>query len=332
MSCIFPGRCCLVACSMSLLVSFLGMAVAQQTSAPPQATVAGQVQDGAMQAAAIPSPMVDPFRLTESEKQRLDNILGFWETRSSKVKTYSCDFTRLDYDAVFGPADSRIAKTKSVGIIRYAAPDKGEFKVEQIGEYKPPVAEGGPADWPMSRSDHEEHWICDGLAVFELNGKAKQLREERLPPEMQGKGITNGPLPFLFGAKKDQLLEKYWLKEIVPPDDRPGEYWIDARPKTREDAANFQRILVILDEKQFLPIAMQVFPPGWEPRKNWSKTTYVFQNRQVNHPLHRGQEFLGEFISPDVPRGWKKVVTNFGQAADSAPLNAQRMADDPNRR
>ena len=57
-----------------------------------------------MQAAAIPSPMVDPFRLTESEKQRLDNILGFWETRSSKVKTYSCDFTRLDYDAVFGPA------------------------------------------------------------------------------------------------------------------------------------------------------------------------------------------------------------------------------------
>ena len=129
----------------------------------------------------------------------------------------------------------------------------------------------------MTRSDHEEHWICDGLAVFELNGKAKQLREERLPPEMQGKGITNGPLPFLFGAKKDQLLEKYWLKEIVPPDDRPGEYWIDARPKTREDAANFQRILVILDEKQFLPIAMQVFPPGWEPPRTGQRQPMSFR-------------------------------------------------------
>ena len=275
-------------------------------------------------AAAAPQTLPNPFQLTAGEKQHLDQVLGYWQGRSGKVKTYECEFTRWEYDSVFGPTDPRMAKTKADGRIRYAAPDKGEFKVESIGEFNPAQL-NPPQKFNMKPSDHDEHWICDGRSVFELNGTTKTLREERLPPEMQGQSITAGPLPFMFGAKKDELLARYWMKEIMPPKERKGEYWIEARPKFRDDAANFQKIIVILDEKNFLPVAMQVFPPTWDGKNNWSRSVYAFSNRTFNNPLQLGQKFLGFFISPKVPRGWKKVVNNLGvppRVTPQAPAGA----------
>ena len=257
----------------------------------------------------------NPYQLTPAARQHLDQVLGYWQGRSGKVRTYECEFTRWEYDSVFGPPDPKLAKTKSEGRIRYAAPDKGEFKVEEMGEFNP----AQPQQFYMQASNHDEHWICDGRSVFELNGTTKTLREERLPPEMQGKSITAGPLPFMFGAKKEELLARYWMKEIVPPKGRTGEYWIEARPKYRDDAANFQKILVILDEKHFLPVAMQVFPPTWDGQKNWTRSVYAFRNRKFNNPLQYGQQFLGGFISPKVPRGWKKVVNNLGAPPVKTP-------------
>ncbi len=258
----------------------------------------------------------DPYRLNANDQARLNQVLGYWENRSGKVKTFECEFTRMNYDSVFGPKNPNFAKSQSKGIIRYAAPDKGEFKVTEVGDFQQTAGKGAPS-YPMNESDHDEHWICDGESVFELNGKTKQLREEKLPPEMQGKGISQGPLPFIFGAKKDDLLKRYWMRELPLPNDRTDEYWIEAQPKFREDVANFQRITVILDKKLFLPKAMQVYPPAYDGRKNWTRTVYVFEKRKVNDPLQGAQKFLGRFISPQVPRGWKKVVNT---APVSLPL------------
>jgi len=301
--------------------------IPQQTGRPPaNQPPANRTPAAPGQAANRKQPAItaDPFKLTAKEVKRLEEVLGYWQTRSSKVKTYECKFVRWQYDSVFGPANPQQAKTQSDGIIRYAAPDKGEFKVERIGEFNPATASEQIA---MKKSDHDEHWICDGERVFELNGKSKTLREERLPPEMRGKGIAAGPLPFMFGANRDDLMARYWMKEVVPPNGRDDQFWIEARPKYREDAANFQRILVILDEKVFLPTAMQVFPPTYDGKTNWSREAYVFNHRKVNDPLQLGRDFLGRFISPGVPRGWKKVVTNLGappQNPNQRPaMNAQ---------
>ena len=278
----------------------------------------------ANQPAAVPKALADPFQLKPGEVKRLEEVLGFWQGRSSKVKTYECNFVRWEYDTTFGPADPQLPRTQGAGKIRYAAPDKGEFKVEKLGSFD---ANAPKQPIKLKPSDHEEHWICDGQSVFNLNGATKTLSEERLPPEMRGKGIAAGPLPFMFGAKKDELMTRYWMKEVLPPKERTGEYWIEARPKFRDDAANFQRILVILDQKNFLPTAMQVYPPTYDGKSNLSRTVYSFSERKVNHPLQMGQKFLGRFISPGVPRGWKKVVTNLGAPpAGQRPMNAKAPA------
>ena len=71
---------------------------------------------------------------------------------------------------------------------------------------------------------------------------------------MQGKAIVDGPLPFLFGAKADKIKARYWLR-VITPSDAKGEYWLEAWPKSRYDSANFQRVEIILDEKDYLPKA-----------------------------------------------------------------------------
>ena len=268
-----------------------------------------------------PAQRIDrpPFApLSAKQQQRLDQILAYWQHTSSRIKTYACRFTRFEYDHVFGPQDKNRHKTQSEGVIRYAAPDKGEFRVERLGTYTPPAEPGRPPTYPMKPAEELEHWICDGQAVYELNGQTKQLIVQSLPPEMQGKFIADGPLPFMFGASKEKILGRYWMRELPPPAERRGEYWLEAWPKRREDAANFQRIMIILDEKTFLPKAMQIFPPSYEERENTSREVYTFADLQVNDPIHRGQEFMGGFISPRKPLGWKKVVTNYGQSPGPA--------------
>ena len=88
------------------------------------------------------------------------------------------------------------------------------------------------ADYQISSKGEEERWVCTGKSVFEFNYKQSQLIERRLPPELQGKAITNGPLPFLFGVKAKQLKARYWMR-VVTPEDRvkTGEVWLEAWPK-----------------------------------------------------------------------------------------------------
>ncbi len=270
-----------------------------------------------------------PFRLNAAEQKRVDQILEFWEKRSQKVRTYSARFTRWEYDSVFGPKNPLHARTKGIGIIRYGSPDKGEFKLETIGQFNPPQKEGAPPQYPQAKVEFDEHWICDGTSIYEFNSKQKQLVETKLPKEMQGKQIADGPLPFMFGATKEKLNTRYWIREIKPPPDRKGQYWLEVVPKRPEDVANFSRVMVILDEKHFLPMAIQIFSPNYDERKNWARTTYEFTDRQVNNPIHRGRQFFDRFISPKPPLGWKKVVANFGQPVGQPPGATATKATNP---
>jgi TIGR03009 family protein len=350
--------------ALLLAAGLMGQAAAQQPPAPairrhappavaaPAAATPGSQQPAAQGPARPPINAVQPkttasaaaarqpFQLDEGQRQRLEELLGHWELRSGKVNTYSCDFTRYEYDHVFGPQDPRYAKTKSEGIIRYSSPDKGEFKIERALEYQAPQDDKSAPNYVPVASEANEHWICDGRSVFELNGAKQQLIQQELPPELQGKKIADGPLPFMFGAEKKKLEQRYWIREVLPPSERKNEFWFEAFPKTREDAANYHKLMVILDADNFLPTALQIFPPNYDARTNPSRTVYTFSNREVDNLMHRSKQFFDRFISPKTPRGWKKVVMQFGGSAGAGPAaqtarqptdQAQRPAAPPAR-
>jgi TIGR03009 family protein len=266
-----------------------------QRVAGPQAPVQGPPQ--------APQPPRAPFQLTPQQHSQLMSVLQAWEARSNKITTLSCTFTRWDYNPVFGmknpaknPNDpTAIIPKESHGVLKYAAPDKGLYQIEEIVECV--GFENGQPKYEK-REEGGEHWVCDGVAIWEYNYQKEQLIERRLPPAMQGKAISDGPLPFLFGADADKLMQRYFMRVITPPNVR-DQIWLEAYPKYAMDAGNFSRATLILDQKTMLPFAIEVSLPNGKERH-----VHQFSNNVVNNLF---RFFQGNFAKPALPRGWTKV-------------------------
>ena len=313
-------------------------AAAPASSAPAKARVADPqaVTRPVQQTPDMPSPPTIPgrapgqpatpagppqgFPLPAAEQQRVDQVLAYWEAKTSEIVTFQTRFTRQNFDFVFGERDK--PRTVDKGIVRYSAPDKGEMKVEEVWKFNPQ-----PTD-PKQPYDREEvqfgeWWLCDGMSIYQFDSRNRTLTETRLPPEMQGQAIGDGPLPFLFGAKAATMKERYWIREVTPKDSPSGEYWLEAYPKRQSDAANFDKLLVklTLQKDQLMPSAMKVF-------NKQGHMTYHFEDQTPNDARHRLAGFLKYFVRPSVPRGWTKVIENWdGQRLneDGSPAEAPAL-------
>jgi TIGR03009 family protein len=254
--------------------------------------------------AALSAPRA-PFVLSPEQVFQLDQVLAAWERRNQEVKSFECSFTRFDYDYVFTQGDQP-RKVRDQGILKYAAPDKGLYKIEgeRSAEWKETSPGTNACSWQKFAGDRSEQWICDGKSIFEYRFQVppntpKRRIEHPLPPELQGKAISDGPLPFVFGTEAQKLKERYWLRINTPPDVR-GEIWIEAYPRLQKDAANFYKLDVILKTNGLLPDAIQIIEPNRKDRK-----VYKFEDVVINRRLR----FLeSDWFRAPLPLGWRAEV------------------------
>ncbi len=284
--------------------------------------------------AADQQPEVQPPRqpfpdLPPEEVDYLYKFLDHWEQQSDKVKQYVCGFRRFEYDSARvnyrNPTTQQLAAaTVAFGEIRYAEPDKGSYETSEIYDFAgPPKAAGEDADYEVRKEEGgKEKWICDGRNIYEFDFENKRLYETEIPAELQGQGIVNSPIPFLFGANRSQILDRYWVR-IVPKNDQTI-FWLEAYPKRIEDARLYSKIEVIISQKDFLPEGMHVYSPHYDPKKNNFESRYfAFENRQINGQLSAFKDFFGHFVRPQTPvlQGWKRVKRT--------PLHDQAQANFP---
>jgi TIGR03009 family protein len=268
-----------------------------QVEGPP----AGQTPPKAGVKVLAPQP---PFVLSESQQKLLDQVLIKWEQRSNKVTSFKCSFTRWDYDPAFGrPKDN--LRSEGGGFIKYYAPDRGDYSVTELKEF-----DAAKADF-VAKTDGLDHWVCDGKSIYEFVPDKKQLIVRKLPPDMQGKAIVDGPLPFVFGAKADQLKQRYWMRDITPKQFIGKEVWLEAVPKRQQDAANFQTATIILTDPDFVPFGLQILLPDGK-----NKSAYIFKDPKINDPLWLVK---GDFLPPLTPPFWKKIVE--ADPSDSPPAS-----------
>ncbi|MCA9258979.1 MAG: TIGR03009 domain-containing protein [Planctomycetales bacterium] len=277
-------------------------------TAQPAAPPAGGVAPAA--------PVGPPFPLLKLEQQFVQQVLSSWEDASSQIKTFNTEFERLEYHPAWF-SDS-VPMLRCRGRLSYSKPDRGMFKVEQIWRWKntdPKLNDAtAPGDYQLQKNEVGEHWVCDGKSVFQYDHLNRQLNVTPLPPEMQGQNIVEGPLPFLFGAKADSLMRRYWMRS---PRSDAAEIWLVAYPRWQADAANYHHVEVILDRKTMQPKALQVHQPDGNERH-----AYVFQSPTVNGAL---DSLFGDlFSAPRTPLGWKRVVVEAppqaAQTPDGRPL------------
>ena len=255
---------------------------------------------------SIQRPPTAPFTLTPQEQADVDRVLGLWEERNHNVKTFDCRFKRWTYDAVFGRPDQ--AKFIDVGAIKFAAPDRGMFRIDTTVN-----REGREVPIEDTRA---QHWISDGKSIFEYNHVTHKVIEHKLPPEAQGKAISDTPLPFLFGSDAQKLRQRYFLRLITPPDVQ-GEIWLEAYPRFQQDAANFHHAQFIITAQGMSPYALKLIQPNSK-----DCMVYRFFEVVVNDPLRM---FRGNPFRPALPSGWQATVE------DSPGAQARRVPNDGRR-
>lgn len=235
-------------------------------------------------------PQASWGELSPQEEAELELVLQAWEKQSSEVKTLQCTFQCWKYDRVFGDGEvpSRIYR----GIIGYAAPDKGHYRLTD-------EAEDPKVNPPRFIKKDGEYWVCDGNAVYEFNHQEKKVVERRLPANLKGKAISNSPLPFVFGTTAAQMRQRYWMRLITPKELIGSEVWLKVEPKYSEDRANYQEATAILAENRMLPKAVSLKLP------NGNHVNYVFDTPSINSLV---KQIMGEFKVPATPRGWKREV------------------------
>ncbi|HVX12092.1 MAG TPA: TIGR03009 domain-containing protein [Pirellulales bacterium] len=251
-------------------------------------------------------PQASWGQLKPADDAALERALQEWEKRSSQVDTLECTFTCWKYDIVVGKQSrdgSSLPTRVCKGIIRYAKPDKGQYRITE--EAVNPTEEN-----LEFKEKEDEYWVCDGNAVYEFNHEKKQLIERRLPNELKGKAISNSPLPFVFGTTAAKMRERYWMRLKTPAKLAGVETWLEIEPIYAEDRANYQTATVVLQDKTMLPKAVSLKLP------NGNFTNYMFDPPAVNNPL---KKLLGHFQVPRLPSGWKRLV-------EDAPPPATRPA------
>jgi TIGR03009 family protein len=264
------------------------------------AVLAGAV--GAVRGSAAEPP---PARLASvpaspEESAALERLLAAWEARNAAVKTWSCTFYKWEYNA-WSPADAagdRLAFAESTGELKYAAPDKGLFRVRESRQWNPQTRRY------EAKSGSGEHWVCNGTSIYEFRHEERQLRETRLPPELRGKAISDGPLPFVFGARAETLKSRYAMRLVTPPG-VADQVWLEALPRWQGDSANFSKVELILQSRDLMPFAIQIYKPGGQDRD-------VYQFDPKTNLIDRGLDLIRDFSKPVTPLGYTFILEDAG--------------------
>ncbi len=254
------------------------------------------------------------FPLSPDHQQYIEQLLDAWERSSSQIKRCVVDFQRVEYNPELcnyrDPRSGSLAGSTVIqGEIRFQAPDKASYEADKIWDFAAPPAREGENPQYKQRADADlarEKWICDGEATYEFDFQNKRLYEQRIPSEYRGEGLVNSPLPFVFGAKKEVLLDRYWIK-VITPRDVTDEYWLEIYPKRASDAQDYSKIQLVISQQDFLPRSMHIFAPGYDEVKNPVSRHIEFANRRINGQLTGISAFLNLFIRPKAPPGWETV-------------------------
>ena len=285
-------------------------AAAQQQGLPVPGNPAAVPNDNNGQ--PFPNPAPTP-------QAQLQKILEAWQHNSQATKTLECKFQRWHYDMFAAPPG--VHATKAEGVIRYATPDKGKFKVENLVFFNGMVAD--KPTYKAQPGQFGEHCVCNGSELIQFDYAKEECHVQTLPPEMRGQHIFNSPLPFVFNLDAQQIHQRYWVRQVAAP--KPGVVLIEAWPKTQADRSQYKMVQVVLNTSTFLPEALIMYAPNFHTKTNPKWDHYEFADMKRNSITQGFANFVGTFLDKP-PANWKVIQENFmsqpQQAA--APSESER--------
>ena len=303
-----------------VVAAIAGMGVANQGWTPasaqtpgtsPAARVATRSAAPAAPAAAVPTAAAPaaarrPFpELSAEAATQLQSVLVQWERQSQGTKTFEAKFTRWHYDPAGSPNPKQHAR-RSDGVIKYARPDRGLFRVDKMVHFAG-MQEGQPV-YRDNPGRFGEYWICTGENLIEMDRGAQECKIQDLPKELQGTGIIDTPLPFVFNLDAAKIQERYWVRQVAAPG---GIVLIEAWPKRQEDLAQYKMVQIALEPRTFTPKALIMYAPNFDAKTAPVWDHYEFNDVRRNSIGNGLQAFLKNFIPEKPPASWKILRDDF---------------------
>src|SRR5262245_3275180 len=125
--------------ALSVVAAYLPFASVLVAQVPPprsaQPNQSGQARPSAAIVPIQAVPLPSPFQLAPQEQAEIDKLLVDWQRQSDSVKYFTASFVRYRYDPAFTNGNARQPTVKSIGEVKYAAPDKAMFKVNEMWNY-----------------------------------------------------------------------------------------------------------------------------------------------------------------------------------------------------
>lgn len=236
--------------------------------------------------------------------EELEQLLKDWERVSAKVERLVGQHKRIVYNKIF-----EVEKI-SEGQFYYEAPDKGRIDLVGIEPEKKSKSQRVNEKTGQAyriEKDQQTRWICSGKEIMNINDEEKTIEVFPLPPELQGKNIIHGPLPFLFGMKAEEAKKRFELSFVDQDDPNKNNekvVWIKAVPRQMVDKDNFQEATIKLDRERFLPLAVRLVDPSGN-----LETVYIFSAKDLHvnkqslvPPIFRDKPF-----QPRIPKNYKLI-------------------------
>jgi TIGR03009 family protein len=281
-------------------------------------------------------PYSDSPKSPEEEKY-LDQLLAVWEQNTKDIERLSCEFRMYEYNSNANFVEQlaqqtgkniREIKAKAAsGVVRYMKPDKGMYRIDQVIALTGKLDANNQPEMKASDNLVGDYWICDGETVHSYERKEKKVTHYVIPKEMQGIGILESPMPFLFGVEAKKLKERYWLRALNPPPLPNGQpnkdlFLIEAYPKFQQDAVNYDHVHVFLDRQEFLPLALIKYDTDHVDEKDKplvdKREYYEFVTREKNAGIFKKLSekiWNQEFIPVKLPTGWTEETKEYTPAA-----------------
>ena len=283
---------------------------------PPQQLAAGQ-QPAAGQPPMVmphsgrtePVNRIVPFVLTPDEQRELDVFLARWEKYSTSIKRYDVNVNLHEYDMTLPGAKPNEATKVCFGYFKYIAnPVRFAYVIE--GEWRD--GKYVKRDGDKNPDIYAEKTIIEEKRVFNYDYASKTVYQINVPSELIGKGIADSPLPLIFGAKAEELKQRFSMKIVIRED---GLIWLSARPLLIEDQQEFKELEILL-EKDLRARAIKKHDINDKSYK-----VFELKDTKINPPFANVFDDMKNFFTADKPIGWKLEVKDWiaVQPAQPAP-------------
>ena len=246
----------------------------------------------------------------------MKQVLLDWEANTKNITSLYCPITRIEFDTVF------CTETRSMGIVYFENPDQGriDFKPADATFLAKPARVNAQGKSFKVSPGTETRWICTGEKIYILDVLNKQYDSVVIPPQNQGQNITRSPLPFIFGMKANDAMQRFALKfgtlhnpegKLLGKTGKPlrAAIHIVANPVQPNEAKEYLEAEIILDPKTYLPMNLRMLDPAGS-----KETVYSFDQNALKVNVNWGLK--NPFKDPYLP-GWTEM--KHGNADPAQP-------------